>query len=56
MTFPHYVDLADLAGLLAAFGACEGDPAFSLFADFDANGCVELADLAGVLAAFGSCE
>ncbi len=51
------VDLADLAGLLAVFGACESDAGFNWFADGDGSGCVDLADLAGLLAEFGTgCE
>lgn len=48
------VDIADLAQLLAAFGACTGDAAFNPAADFDASGCIELADLATLLANFGA--
>ncbi len=48
------VDLSDLAGLLAAFGTCDGDPGFNPAADVDANDCVDLADLAGLLSAFGT--
>lgn len=51
------VDLADLAGLLAAFGTSSGQPAYDPAADLDDNGAVDLADLAGVLAVFGeSCQ
>ena len=48
------VDISDLATLLAAFGACTGEPGFNAGADFDASGCVELSDLATLLANFGS--
>ncbi len=47
------IDLADLAGLLAAFGTSSGDPGYNADADIDDNGMVDLADLAGVLAVFG---
>lgn len=47
------VELGDLAGLLAAFGACQGDPDYDPDADFNGDGCVELGDLAGLLSAFG---
>ncbi|MCA9244440.1 MAG: hypothetical protein KDA32_10825 [Phycisphaerales bacterium] len=48
------VDLADLAGLLSAFGSCVGDSGFVAAADIDGNGCIDLADLAGLLANFGA--
>lgn len=48
------IDLSDLAGLLAAFGACDGDVGYSVDADLNGDGCVELADLAGLLAVFGT--
>jgi hypothetical protein len=44
------VDLADLATLLAAYGACAGDPGFDPAADLDQSGCVGLSDLAILLA------
>lgn len=47
------VDLADLAELLAAFGACTGDANYNADADFDDSGCVDLSDLAELLANFG---
>lgn len=43
------VDLADLAGLLTAYGMCAGDPGYSPQADFDDSGCLDLADLAALL-------
>ncbi|MCE2881094.1 MAG: hypothetical protein LW636_01850 [Planctomycetaceae bacterium] len=43
------VDAADLATLLAAWGACTGCPA-----DLDGNGTVDAADLAMLLAAWGT--
>lgn len=48
------VNLSDLAGLLAAFGACDGDPGYNAAADLDGSDCVDLADLAGLLAEFGA--
>ncbi len=47
------VDLADLAGLLSAYGCCAGEPGYNFFADLDKNGCVELSDLAGLLGSYG---
>jgi len=47
------VDLQDLAALLAAYGACDGAPAYVPAADFDGNGCIELSDLATLLANYG---
>lgn len=48
------IDLADLAGLLSAFGSSLGDPGFLEAADLDGNNTVDLGDLAGLLALFGS--
>lgn len=48
------VDLSDLASLLIAFGACEGQPAYSALLDLDASGCVDLGDLARLLIVFGN--
>ena len=48
------VDLADLAALLASYGACEGDPGFNPAADIDQSGCVDLSDLAALLANYGT--
>jgi len=48
------VDLGDLATLLAAYGACSGEPGYSAAADFDASGCVDLADLALLLSHYGT--
>jgi hypothetical protein len=48
------VDLSDLAALLAAYGACTGDPDYNALADLDGNGCVELSDLAALLANYGT--
>jgi probable HAF family extracellular repeat protein len=47
------VDLTDLAGLLAAYGACEGDPNYNPNADFDSSGCVDLNDRAALLSNYG---
>lgn len=51
------VDLSDLAGMLAAFGTCEGDPNYAEEANLnpDEDGCIDLGDLAGLLANFGGC-
>lgn len=48
------IALADLALLLASFGACSGDPAYLAAADLDDSGCVDLADLAVLLGGFGT--
>ncbi len=48
------VDLADLAQLLAAYGACLGDPDYDPAADLDDSGCVDLSDLAALLANYGT--
>ena len=48
------VDLQDLAALLAAYGACAGDPSYNAAADFDGDGCVTLSDLAALLANYGT--
>lgn len=48
------VDLADLSVMLAAFGACGGEPSFVAAADIDGSGCVELVDLSALLAHYGS--
>jgi hypothetical protein len=47
------VDLSDLAGMLAAYGACEGDPEFNPAADIDGSGCVDLFDLGTLLSHYG---
>ena len=49
-TADRAVDVDDLAVLLAAWGACEGDCP----ADFDSDGVVDTRDLAFVLANWGS--
>ncbi|MCA9244938.1 MAG: hypothetical protein KDA32_13350 [Phycisphaerales bacterium] len=57
VTGDQSVDLGDLAGLLAAFGYCAGEPAYIAGADFDHSLCIDLSDLAGLLGAFGNtCE
>jgi hypothetical protein len=43
------VDLGDLAGLLAAYGTCEGDAGYNPDADFDDDDCIGLGDLAVLL-------
>ena len=47
------VDLSDLAGLLASYGVCAGDPNYNPNADLDDNGCVDLSDLALLLSNYG---
>jgi hypothetical protein len=47
------VDLTDLAALLAAYGACAGDPDYNPAADLDDSGCVDLTDLATLLSNYG---
>lgn len=47
------IGLADLAELLAAYRACEGNPDFNPAADFDNSGCVDLSDLAFLLSVYG---
>jgi hypothetical protein len=47
------VDLSDLALLLAAYGACDGDPNYNAAADFDGDGCINLTDLARLLSNYG---
>jgi hypothetical protein len=48
------VDLADLAALLGAYGACAGDPTYNPDADLDDSGCVDLSDLATLLGNYGA--
>ncbi len=48
-----WVDLPDLAGLLAAYGYCYPDPRYNPDADFDASNCVDLLDLAHLLGVYG---
>ncbi len=48
------VDQADLGLLLAAYGACVGDPNWNSDADFDASGCVDQADLGVLLSNYGT--
>lgn len=49
-----HVDITDLAALLAAYGACSGDPDYNPAADFDASGCVNLSDLGALLGNYGT--
>ncbi len=48
------VELADLAGFLAAFGSVGGQSNFNTAADLDLDNDVDLSDLAGMLAVFGT--
>ena len=48
------VGLADLALMLSAFGACEGDAGFVPAADSDNSNCNDLEDLLRLLQRFGS--
>jgi hypothetical protein len=50
----NQVNIQDLSLMLAAFGACVGDPRFNSAADIVADGCIDLQDLAALLANFGS--
>jgi len=47
------VDLADLAELLAAYGACTGEPEYDADIDFDDSGCIDVSDLATLLSNYG---
>jgi hypothetical protein len=47
------VDLSDLAGMLAAYGTCTGDPSYDPAADLDDSGCIDLSDLALLLSNYG---
>lgn len=48
------IDLTDLAELLTAYGACEGDANFLPEADINNDKCVELTDLAYLLSVYGN--
>lgn len=48
------VDLSDLSGFLAAFGATSPMPGYIRAADLDLNGVIDLSDLSGFLALFGT--
>jgi hypothetical protein len=48
------VDLGDLGCLLAAYGACVGDPNYYPPADLDNSGCIDLEDLGTLLANYGA--
>lgn len=51
------VDFVDFSAALAAYGACDGDPAYNPDADLDGNGCVDFADFSAVLSNYGvDCE
>jgi glucose/arabinose dehydrogenase len=47
------VGVSDLSLLLAAFGACAGEPAYTATADFNSDACNNLHDLALLLGRFG---
>lgn len=47
------ISLVDLSLLLAAFGACEGEEFFDVFADLDSTGCVDVTDLSIQLSVYG---
>jgi alpha-tubulin suppressor-like RCC1 family protein len=46
------VDVLDLDALIAAFDACDGDPAYDAAADFNCDGCVDVLDLDILMANF----
>ena len=48
------IDVEDLAVVLGAFGAVDGQPGFNPLVDFDANGRIDLQDLATFLAHYGA--
>lgn len=48
------VDLSDLGVMLAAYGACTGDPEYSVLLDIVPGGCIDLSDLGVVLANYGA--
>lgn len=48
------VGLTDLAFMLSALGACNGESAYDAAADIDHDGCVRLEDLLVLLDAFGT--
>ncbi|MCA9244156.1 MAG: hypothetical protein KDA32_09390, partial [Phycisphaerales bacterium] len=54
ITGDGFINLADLAGLIASFGLTQGQAGFNPAADFDNNGAVDLSDLAALLAVFGT--
>lgn len=49
-----FVDIVDVALLLASYATCDGDPDFDSNADFDENGCIDLIDLSLQLSVFGT--
>jgi len=63
LAFPFYVDgdvdrdgdvdITDLGGLLASYGACSGDANYVPEADFDWDQCITLTDLSTLLANYG---
>ena len=56
LDFDHDVDITDLATLLAAYGACIGEPEFNRLADIQSSGCIDIADLASLLSNYGGME
>lgn len=47
------VDQSDLAGLLAAYGTCDGNNHWNPDADINGDGCVNLSDHSGLLGLYG---
>ena len=51
------LELGDVGAFSAAYGLCEGDPAYNTCADIDASGCVNLSDLSKFAIAYnGGCS
>lgn len=48
------IDLSDLGAMLAVYGACTGDPGYSVQYDIVPGGCIDLSDLGLLLAGFGT--
>ncbi|MCA9245303.1 MAG: hypothetical protein KDA32_15210, partial [Phycisphaerales bacterium] len=49
ITGDRFVDLEDLAAMVAGYGHCAPDPEFRSNGDFDGDGCFTLTDLTGLL-------
>ena len=49
-----FVNLSDLAQLLAAYGTCDGEPGYDAAADLDDDNCVTITDLATLLSVYGT--
>lgn len=49
-----FIDLSDLAELLASYGTAEGDPNYNPAADINQDGSIDLADLAALLSVYGT--